>query len=353
MSESDPRPTVSIHGIGFARCPSPEALNLTELVFEASAAALADAGLRRADIDGVCLAASDQLDGRAISSMQLAGPAGGFLKDEIKLGDDGALAFATAVLRIEAGADRRVLAVSWTKESESSLETALGVNAEPVYTRPAGLHPLVAEAAVTAAFLDRAGLAAPAGAAHDFACWPLRHDDLPPPTDAAVALVLSEGPGPVEVAGVAWETEVADPTGRRLTPEAAVAAVAARASAEAGIVIDGSVVVETTDRTPYRLAMTLAGLGLAAAGPEVSPAMVGTLGGFTCLPQGRTPYANVNPSGGLRASNPVYAAGLERVAHAALAVRAGAPVAVAHSSYGYAGQGQFVTILRAGPGAAR
>ena len=336
MTGNGPRPTVSIHGVGFARCPSPEALSLTELVFEASAAALADAGLNRADIDGVCLAASDQLDGRAISSMQLAGPAGGYLKDEIKVGDDGSLAFATAVLRIEAGADRRVLAVSWTKESESALEMALGVNAEPVYTRPAGLHPLVAEAAVTAAFLDRAGLAAPDGEVSDFSCWPLRHSDLPPPTDAAVALVVSTGPGPVEVAGLAWGTEVADPTARRLTPEAAVAAVAAKASAEAGIVIDGSVVIETTDRTPYRLAMTLAGLGLGPAGPEATPAMVGT------------PPANVNRSGGLRVSNPVYAAGLERVAHAALAVRNGAPVAVAHSSYGYAGQGQFVTVLRAG-----
>ena len=323
MTGAAERPTVSICGIGFARCPSPEALNLTELVFEASAAALADAGLSRADIDGVCLAASDQLDGRAISSMQLAGPAGGFLKDEIKVGDDGALAFATAVLRIEAGADRSVLAVSWTKESESSLEMALGVNAEPVYARPAGLHPLVAEAAVTAAFLDRAGLPGPEGDPADFSCWPLRHSDFPPLTDAAVALVVREGPGAVEVAGLAWETEVPDPMARRLTPEAAVAAVAAKASAEAGIVIDGSVVIETTDRTPYRLAMTLAGLGV---------------GG----------NAHVNPSGGLAASNPVYAAGLERVAHAALAVRAGAPVAVAHSSYGYAGQGQFVTVLRAG-----
>jgi hypothetical protein len=331
----DSRPVISVQGIGFARCPSPEALSLTELVFEASAAALADAGLARADIDGVCLAASDQLDGRAISSMQLAGPAGGYLKDEIKLGDDGALAFATAVLRIEAGADRRVLAVSWTKASESSLETALGVNAEPVYTRPAGAHPLVAEAALTAAFLDRAGLPAPDGEASDFTCWPLRHEDFPPLTDAAVALVLCEGSGAVEVAGLAWATEVPDPTARRLTPEAAVAAVAARASAEAGIVIDGSVVVETTDRTPYRLAMTLAGLGLREG--LVKPPSLGI-----------DSNANINPSGGLRVSNPTYAAGLERIAHAALAIRNGAPVAVAHSSYGYAGQGQFVTVLRNG-----
>jgi hypothetical protein len=142
-----------------------------------------------------------------------------------------------------------------------------------------------------------------------------------------VAIVLSEGPGPVEVAGLSWATEVADPTARRLTPEAAVAAVAGRAAAEAGIVIDGRTVIETTDRTPYRLSMTLVGLGL---GPETEG------------------LVNLNPSGGLRVSNPVYAAGLERVAHAALAVRAGAPVAVAHSSYGYAGQGQFVTILRGG-----
>src|SRR5205085_5448504 len=163
-----------------------------------------------------------------------------------------------------------------------------------------------------------AGLPAPAGEASDFTCWPLRHSDFPPLTDAAVAVVLAEGPGPVEVAGLAWETEVPDPTARRLTPEAAVAAVAGKATAEAGIVLDGSVVLETTDRTPWRLAMTLAGLGLDG-------------------------NANINPSGGLRVSNPVYAAGLERVAHAALAVRHGAPVAVAHSSYGYAGQGQFVT----------
>ena len=211
MSGAEARPAVSIHGIGFSRSPSPEALNLSELVFEASRAALADAGLRRADIDGVCLAASDQLDGRAISSMQLAGPAGGYLKDEIKVGDDGALAFATAVLRIEAGADRRVLAVSWTKESESPLATALGVNAEPVYARPAGLHPLVAEAAVTASFIARAGLPAPEGAASDFFCWPLRRSDLPAPTDAAVALVLCEGPGPVEVVAPGLELRHPDP----------------------------------------------------------------------------------------------------------------------------------------------
>ena len=335
-----PRPVpVAVTGIGISRCATPTAISLTELVYEASAAALADAGLQRSDIDGVSLAASDQLDGRAISSMQLAGPAGGYLKDEIKVGDDGSLAFAAAVLRIEAGVDRRVLAVSWTKASESPADAAVGVNAEPVWTRPAGLHPLVAEAAVSADFLRRAGLPAPDGEAEDFVCWPLRRTDLPPPSDAAIALVLTAGPGPVEVGGLSWGTEAADPTARLLTAEEAVGAVARRAAGAAGITIGVDTVLETTDRTPYRLAMTLAGLGL-----PMSAALGGRAG------RGALP-ATVNPSGGLWASNPIFAAGLERIAHAALAVRNGAPAAVAHSSYGYAGQGQFVTVLRAGDGA--
>jgi hypothetical protein len=317
----------AVAGIGIARAETPAAESITELVFRAALAALADAGMARADLDGVCLAGSDQLDARAISSMQLAGPAGAYLKDEIKLGDDGSLAFAVAVLRLEAGIDRRVLAVSWTKSSESPPEAALGVNPEPVYARPAGLHPLVAEAAVSAAFLARHDLAAEefgaGGAAGDVVAWPLRAGHLPPPTDAAVALVLTAGPGDVEVAGLAWGTETADPTARRLLPEAAVAAVAQRAAGEAGVALGPEVVVETTDRTPFRLAITLTGLGLP-----------------------RT--AAVNPSGGLWVSNPIFAAGLERVAHAALAVRAGAPAALAHSSYGYAGQGQLAAVVRAG-----
>ena len=127
-----------IAGIGIARPDRPETINLTELVFEAASAALRDAGISRADVDGVSIAASDQLDGRAISSMQLAGPAGAYLKDEIKVGDDGSLALASAVMRIEAGADDVVLAVSWTKSDESPPDVAVGLNPEPVYARPAG-----------------------------------------------------------------------------------------------------------------------------------------------------------------------------------------------------------------------
>jgi acetyl-CoA C-acetyltransferase len=333
-----------VAGIGMVQCEAPDRTSLNELVFQATEAALRDAELSRDEIDGVCLGASDQLDGRAISSMQLAGPAGGYLRDEIKVSDDGSLAFAMAVLRLEAGVDDRVLAVSWTKSSESPPDAALGVNPEPVFTRPVGLHPWAGEAVDAGLFLarhdlDRAvfdELAArlrderpvPAGEL----CWPLRREHVPPPHDTAVALVVTSEPTAVRVAGLSWAYEHPEPPRRRLTGESAVAAVATGALAEADVALDPAVLVETTDRNPFRLCMTVAGLGLAEPA-EAAKSLLVDMG-------------QVNPSGGLWASNPLFAAGLERVLHACRHVRAGADAALAHSSFGYGGQGQLVTVLR-------
>ena len=133
---------VYVSGVGISQPAADEPTpSLEELVFEASRRALADAALSRDDIDGVCLAASDQLDGRAISSMHVAGPAGARLKDEIKVADDGSLAFAAAVTRIQSGVSRHVLAVSWTKPDASDTGRALSVNPEPIFTRPFGCIP--------------------------------------------------------------------------------------------------------------------------------------------------------------------------------------------------------------------
>ncbi|MGH8993304.1 MAG: hypothetical protein ACRDZ7_17485, partial [Acidimicrobiia bacterium] len=212
-----------VHVAG-AAIVSPEAgASLEELVFEAAAAALTDAGLTRADIDGVCLAASDQLDGRVISSMHLAGPAGGYLRDEIKVADDGSGAFATAVLRLEAGASRRVLAVTWGKREGTEPAEAEAPNPSPLYERELGLHPLVAEALVAQTFAHRHAI--PLTRFDDLAArlhrgrarddgvisTPLRRHHLAPQADAAVALVLTSDPAPVEVAGLAWGADSADP----------------------------------------------------------------------------------------------------------------------------------------------
>lgn len=327
-----------IAGVGVVRPDDPTDLSLEELVFQAARAALDDAGLTRADIDGVSIAASDQQDGRAISSMHLAGPAGSYLLDECKVTDDGACALALSVLRIEAGMSSRVLAVSWTKPSASPYAAAVGVNPEPTYARPVGLHPTVAEAVFTRRFLDAYGIADDAldgiarGEGDEIIATPLRRRHLPDPTEAAVAMVLTADRADVQVAGLAWGADNADPT-RRGDVLGSLPNLAARAYREASLTPHAELAVETTDRTVFRLASAAAGLGLAEPREAVAAVAGGQL-------------ANLNRSGGLWVSNPPVAAGLERIVEAARLIQGGADAAVAHSSYGAGGQGNAVTVLR-------
>jgi len=107
----------------------------------------------------------------------------------------------------------------------------------------------------------------------------------------------------------------------------------ARAYAEADLTPSPALPIETTDRTTFRLCIAAAGLGLVDAADAPRALLAGE------LPQ-------LNASGGLWAANPIFASGLERVARAVEHVRAGAPAAVAHSSFGAAGQGQLVAVLR-------
>lgn len=322
--------------------PAEVDISLEELVFGASAAALADAGLGRGDIDGVCLASSDQLDGRAISSMHMAGPAGAVLRDEIKVADDGSAALAAAALRIEAGVSRRVLVVSWTKPDASDMDAALGVNAEPTYARPAGVHPWAAEAMVTTRFLREAAMTPDVGDAllsrrlsravtDDWFTYPLKSCHIPPQTQGAVALVLTDDPTGVVVSGLAWGVDQASPAGR--SPALGSLPTLARAAYEqAGYQPTAESGVETTDRTVFRLCMSAVGLGLVPAAEAAEAVAAGVAG--------------MNASGGLWNSNPGFAAGLECAARAAQRVREGEEAVVAHSSYGSAGQGNFVAVMR-------
>jgi hypothetical protein len=336
--------THGIAGFGVARPPAADVWSLEELTFRAASAALEAADLTRADIDGVCVSGSDQLDGRLISSMHLAGPAGGFLKDEIKIAEDGIGALAAAILRLETGVSDRVLVVAWCKASESDHGVAETVNPHPVFERQVGLHPLMGEAILAQQFLASHGLevhhldAAAGGAGDDgadFASWPLRHAHIPPPTDAAVALVVARDEAPVRLTGFEWRTAHPDPLARRHGPLETLSRLSEEVAQHVGFDPRTAGVVESTDRNTFRLLLTAAWLeGLDPH--EIVPILSG---------EG---LERLNPSGGLWVSNPLWAAGLERVVEAASRVRSGTERAVAHASYGRAGQSQAVAVLEGG-----
>lgn len=332
-----------IAGIGVHHPTPAENPSLEELVFGATRAALDDAGLERDAIDGVCIAASDQLDGRAISSMHLAGPSGALLRDEIKVADDGSVALAAAVLRVEAGVSDRVLVVSWTKPDASDTAAALSVNPEPIFTRPVGLHPWVAEAMVVEAFMREAGievsqvdawaerLSGKPDRDDGWLAYPMRFAHMPSVTQGAVALVVSSDPAGVRIEGMSWGTDPASPVERRGIL-GSLPMIAERTFREAGLDPVPALPVETTDQSVVRLCMAAVGLGLTTLDRVVADFDKGA-------------FSHLNRDGGLWSTNPVFAAGLECVARAAEHVRNGAPTAVAHANYGYAGQGNLVAVL--------
>src|SRR5258705_1770504 len=86
-----------------------ERRNLSELIFDTVKRAIDESGRGMAGIASVVLAAHDLVDCRSLSSMVTAPAAGAYLRDEIRYGDDGAAAFAAAVVRVEAGGNGRAL----------------------------------------------------------------------------------------------------------------------------------------------------------------------------------------------------------------------------------------------------
>ncbi|GAA1447820.1 hypothetical protein GCM10009641_74460 [Mycobacterium cookii] len=335
---------VGLAGWAVAACGSgPERLDVPLGVHLAARAALNHAGLSRADVTGVVLAGSDAWDGRLISSMHMAGPAGGYLRDETKVVDDPSVALASAVWRVSSGADRAVLVVSWHSPAESDPLNAVSPDPEPVFSRPVGAHPLAAEALAVTRWLEAHGLSADRfdsltaflapDKADDDRLWftPLRAAHVAPVDGAAVAVLVSADGARVEIKAVDFATDSALPLEQHPDP---VGRLRQRILARTGSDPAHAEVIETTDRTVFRLVMAASALGLGQPS-EVADAVI----------EGGLPH--LQPSGGLFRRNAGYAAGLERIVCAAEAVERGAVSALAHCSYGRAGQGHSLTVLAA------
>jgi acetyl-CoA C-acetyltransferase len=376
---------VAIIGIAQSKYVAASKDALTDMIFETSKKALEDAKLKINDIESVTLAAHDMVDGRAITSMLTAPPAGAYLKDEIRVTEDGAFAVALACLRILTGDFATSLVVSWSKCSECANDTmhkVANLSYDPFFYRPFALNDVTSYAIQAQRYMYKYNITEAQAAqvvvknranglknelAHLQAkvnvddvmrskavSYPLKALDLPPWSDGTCALVLAndavakKSKGPCAcITGFGWASDTYYSGDKDLAHLESLSLAANQAYKMAGISnpskdID---VAEIHDITSFHELMAYEALGFCPEGM-----------GDKYLESGATAINGdlpVNPSGGCLSSNPYTAVGLIRVAEAALQVmgRAGnhqiprVKTALAHGISGLSAQSNCVIIL--------
>lgn len=301
------------------------ARNLSELIFDTVRGAIDDAGRGLDGIDSVVLAAHDLVDGRSLSSMVTAPAAGAYLRDEVRYGDDGAAAFAAAVMRLEGGESERSIVAAWGRSSEHNVEAVSRSLFDPFFAQPFGIEEAHvsglraqswmkngATAARSLAIARRNGnadanpRALKSGGHRSSACYPLTDDDMPVWADVFVAAVVSTQPARVKVAGLGQSSEPFWIGDRKLIDLTSLRLASQRAFDEANVVAGDLDVIEVDGLTLLDEAMALEAIGAASAGQ-----------GLDCL----AGDPRCNPSGGGAGGYCAPAMGLARIVEAALQLR--------------------------------
>ena len=335
--------------------------SLETLVFRGARTALAAAGLERGDLDGVILAASDQTDGRAITSMLTSGPAGAYLKDEINVASSPGHALALGYMQILSGVHERLLISSWGKSSESASgsQPAERLSTDPFFERDGGLSALAAAAmqaerhrganpargALAAALVaarNHGDVDAATVAASAVVASPLRALELPPEIDATFSILLERSGRTAPAAlltGVGWCSDSGRIAERDLVGLPHLRRAAADAYARAGATPQDVGTWHLQDCTPDAEILAYAPLGLCPPG-----------GGIDLVLSGATDRGGpltVNPDGGSVRGEAPFGGVLAKVVDAVRQVggAAGAERALAHLTTGFAGQFQTVAIV--------
>lgn len=354
-----------------------------EMIYHTVNEALADAGMKIADIDTVVGAGCDVLDGRSISNVFVAEASGAFLKEETKVEADGAFAAVYTCMRMLSGAFDTALIVSYSKSSESHPHYYSGLMFEPILLRPMGLDGLTSSALQANRYMSRFGVTEEQCAAaavknrrngmknplaqirkehsvedvmrSEALATPIKKLDACPITDGVCVVVMAaDGKAraaarPAWIKGFSHCMDAYNLGHRDLSELPALKKAAEEAYRMAGVTdplaqLDAA---EISEAFSYQELMIYEALGF--CGPGEGGAFMD--GGAT-QPGGRLP---VNPSGGLLCANPIIAAGLARVAEAAMQVTgsagerqvAGAKLALAHGTSGPCLQANAVLILGA------
>jgi acetyl-CoA C-acetyltransferase len=383
----------AVLGVGQTRHRSRRTdVSIAGLCREAVDRAIADAGIRLADIDAVVVGkAPDLFEGVMMPELYLADALGATGKPLLRVHTAGSVGGATALVAtslIQAGVHRRVLAVGFEKQSESNAMWALSIMppfSMPLlagaggyfaphvrsYIRrsgaPAHIGAMVAVkdrrngSRNPYAHLQQAGITLESVQASPMLWDPVRLDETCPSSDGACAVVLGDqaaaeaaesGGRPVAwIRATATRTEPTMFSGKDHVNPRAGADAAAALWAQAGITDPLAQIDVAEIYVPFSWfePMWLENLGFAAPnqGWRLTAAGETEIGG--ALP--------VNPSGGVLSSNPIGASGLLRFAEAALQVMGkagdhqvpGAKTALGHA-YGGGSQYFSMWVVAATPG---
>jgi acetyl-CoA acetyltransferase len=341
--------------VGFAQTKSERhaADSEVQLLVPTVTQALERAGVDRREIGFTCAGSCDYLTGGPFAFVQNLEAAGAWPPiSESHVEMDGAWAMHEAWVRLQHGDIDTALVFGSGKSSPSNPYEMWAQQLDPYYLAPLGVDPVSLAGLQARALLD-AGKATErdfaevavrsranaknnpnAQVAGDFSVddllkqpyvrEPLRKHDLPPISDGAVAVVMARGDKakalckrPAWIRGFDHRIEVHQPGMRDLTTSPSTTLAARKANYDGGPL---DVVELSATFSPQELILREA-LGLGAD-------------------------ANVNPSGGALAANPVMATGLVRIAEVAQRIVDGeANRGLAHATGGQVLQHNLVVLM--------
>jgi acetyl-CoA acetyltransferase len=341
--------------VGYAQSPSVRRAGPSEvqLLVPTVTAAIEKAGIERRDIGFTCAGSCDYLTGGPfafVTNLEAAGAWPPISESHVEA--DGAWAMYEAWMRLQEDDIDVALAFGSGKSSPSDPAEVWAQQLDPYYLAPLGVDPVSLAGIQARALLDagkaterdfaevvarsrRHAKANPnaqlagdvdvdALLAEPYFRAPLRRHDVPPISDAAVAVILARGdkarnlcPRPAWIRGMDHRIEGHQPGVRDLTTSSSTALAARKAGYDGGP-LD---VVELSSTFSPQEVILRQSLGLDAS-------------------------ADINPSGGPLAGNPIMAVGLVRIVEAAARIIDGtARRALAHATSGPLLQQNLVCLL--------
>lgn len=343
---------VAIVGWGLAGPVAVDPRSIPEMVLDAVQAALASASMSYEDIDAVVTASVDVFDGLTASNIAVTEVVGAVMKPETRISADGLCAAIHAACQIRAGAYDTVLVVAHAKASMSNYYALTEWALDPVFLQPLGVDFLACAGlqAATIAARDEGALQRWASIAarrladangggqaptiddvlhSGLVAAPLREKMCAPLADGACACILRRGNSmqsggkQTRLTGLGHDLAANFIGDRDLAENAGLARAITRAYADAGI---GNPASEIDIAEP----------SCAFAHEEELFRQATGIG----------EDAMMSSDGGLFAGYVPIVAGLSRLAAAAEHLSSDDELrAVAHGSWGPAGQGQAVVVL--------